>query len=70
MGDPLLIGLLLAKSALAAERGIAFHVEAEGLEDSAMTESSPPTSTTTNRTRGPHDASRYRTLSQRPQDLV
>jgi two-component system CitB family sensor kinase len=39
MGDPLLIGLLLAKSALAAERGIAFHVEAEGLENSAMTES-------------------------------
>jgi two-component system CitB family sensor kinase len=34
--DPLLVGLLLAKSALAAERGIDFSVESEGLADKPL----------------------------------
>lgn len=33
VGDPLLIGLLLAKSAIAAERGISFPVETSGVDD-------------------------------------
>jgi two-component system CitB family sensor kinase len=34
--DPLLVGLLIAKSAIAAERGIRFSVEVTGLEDSIL----------------------------------
>ena len=34
--DPLLVGLLIAKSAIAAERGIRFSVEVAGLEDSSL----------------------------------
>lgn len=36
ISDPFLIGLLLAKSALAAERGIAFSVESDGLGDAHL----------------------------------
>jgi two-component system CitB family sensor kinase len=34
--DPLLVGLLIAKSAIAAERGIRFSVDVTGLEESAL----------------------------------
>jgi two-component system CitB family sensor kinase len=34
--DPLIVGLLIAKSAIAAERGIQFYVETSGLEDIAL----------------------------------
>jgi two-component system CitB family sensor kinase len=34
--DPLLVGLLIAKSAIAAERGIRFSVEVTGFEDSTL----------------------------------
>ena len=34
--DPLLVGLLIAKSAIAAERGIRLSVEVTGLEDSVL----------------------------------
>jgi two-component system CitB family sensor kinase len=34
--DPLLVGLLIAKSAIAAERGIRFSVDATGLEDDTL----------------------------------
>jgi two-component system CitB family sensor kinase len=34
--DPLLVGLLIAKSAIAAERGIRFSVDVDGLEDSTL----------------------------------
>jgi two-component system CitB family sensor kinase len=34
--DPLLVGLLIAKSAIAAERGIQFSVEVTGLDDSIL----------------------------------
>jgi two-component system CitB family sensor kinase len=38
IGDPLLVALLLAKSAVASERGIAFQVDAESLEGVRITE--------------------------------
>lgn len=39
ISDPLLVGLLLAKSAIAAERGIGFSVESDGIADAQFTES-------------------------------
>lgn len=38
IGDPLLVALLLAKSAVASERGIAFRVDAESLDEVRITE--------------------------------
>jgi two-component system CitB family sensor kinase len=38
IGDPLLVALLLAKSAVASERGIAFRVDAESLDGVDITE--------------------------------
>jgi len=40
IGDPVLVGLLLAKSAIAAERGIGFNVESDGIAGTRFTGSS------------------------------